>query len=499
MKTDPDSSFPSPGAASESYRFGAFELTTQPLQLLCEGQPLELAPQPARLLELLVSRAGELVSREEIRQALWGDDTHVDFERGINFSIRKIRSTLGDDPALPRFIETIPRHGYRFVASVADGVSESGEAPEPRAVPLQSQRRPRVALVVALALSAVIAGLWWNRTPSSTEGGRPDVSGDEASSLPPELAEAYRVGRRLLESEEQVDWQEAQEAFDKVIQGQADFAPAYAGKAVAAHYLQDVPTAASSSQAALELDPDQADALMVAAKVALDSSLDLALPKAHLEHLLSLDPNSASALELLYVIRVAEGLTGEAVEVSRRLLDLDPVSWRGRWALGWCLFQDRRYEESIEQVQSAKKLFPKRPANPFQLLIHAYLRVGRQEEALQEANEFVLLEEPKAAPFTSLEQWWRWSLARVPPLRDPPSQQRSQWAILHLGLGETEEALALLRDACEKRSTWDLLLLPVDPRFDPLRIHPEFQEILRCMREQDPSQEGALPASEEGR
>jgi DNA-binding winged helix-turn-helix (wHTH) protein len=78
---------------------------------------VRLQPQPAKLLVLLATRKGEVVTRGEIQRALWGEDTFVDFEHGINFCVKQIRDALGDDAEKPRYIETVPRVGYRFVAA----------------------------------------------------------------------------------------------------------------------------------------------------------------------------------------------------------------------------------------------------------------------------------------------------------------------------------------------------------------------------------------------
>jgi TolB-like protein len=75
-----------------------------------------LQAQPAHVLALLVGRAGQIISRSELQQALWGADTHVDFDQGINWCIRRIREVLGDDAREPQFVETVPRLGYRFIA-----------------------------------------------------------------------------------------------------------------------------------------------------------------------------------------------------------------------------------------------------------------------------------------------------------------------------------------------------------------------------------------------
>jgi Tol biopolymer transport system component/DNA-binding winged helix-turn-helix (wHTH) protein len=110
-------------------RFGPFALDSERGELEKDGRPVRLPPQPTQLLALLVRRAGRVVTREEIQQALWSDETFVDFDQGINFCIKRIREALGDDAETPRFVETVPRRGYRFIASVDSG-------PHPRTQPM---------------------------------------------------------------------------------------------------------------------------------------------------------------------------------------------------------------------------------------------------------------------------------------------------------------------------------------------------------------------------
>ena len=100
-------------------RFGDFDLDTVGFRLMRDGQDLHLAKQPLDLLIHLISRRGELVTREDIHAALWGSSTFVDSEHGINSTIRKVRAALGDDPAAPKYIETVPRRGYRFMCPVS--------------------------------------------------------------------------------------------------------------------------------------------------------------------------------------------------------------------------------------------------------------------------------------------------------------------------------------------------------------------------------------------
>jgi DNA-binding winged helix-turn-helix (wHTH) protein len=97
---------------------GAFELDLDAAELRRSGRLIALAGQPMRVLITLVEREGAIVTREDLRRELWGDETHVDFDAGLSTCINQIRVALGDRAASPRFIETLPRRGYRLVAPV---------------------------------------------------------------------------------------------------------------------------------------------------------------------------------------------------------------------------------------------------------------------------------------------------------------------------------------------------------------------------------------------
>ena len=99
-------------------RFGLFELDLQARQLSKNGNRIRLAQQPLQVLAILLERSGEIVTREELRQSLWNADIFVDFDHGLNKAVQKIREAIGDSAESPRFIETIPRVGYRFIAPV---------------------------------------------------------------------------------------------------------------------------------------------------------------------------------------------------------------------------------------------------------------------------------------------------------------------------------------------------------------------------------------------
>ena len=98
------------------FRFGPFEFDPDNRELRKHGLKVRLVGQPTEVLTLLLERRGELVRREEFRQLLWASDTFVEFEHGVNAAVMRLREVLGDSADQPRYVETLPRQGYRFVA-----------------------------------------------------------------------------------------------------------------------------------------------------------------------------------------------------------------------------------------------------------------------------------------------------------------------------------------------------------------------------------------------
>jgi len=158
-------------------RFGLFELDVSAGELRKENRKIKLQEQPFQVLVLLLSRPGELVAREELQQALWPGDTFVEFDQGLNTAIKKIRLALGDSADNPRFVETLPRKGYRFIAPVdrtagevsAQPVPVDGNPLGPPAIePVKRRSTAILAWVLFGAVSVAAAVLLrWHRPPSS--------------------------------------------------------------------------------------------------------------------------------------------------------------------------------------------------------------------------------------------------------------------------------------------------------------------------------------------
>jgi DNA-binding winged helix-turn-helix (wHTH) protein/TolB-like protein len=134
------------------YRFGIFEFDGDTKELRKNGRTAAIEPQPAKGLALLLSRPGDIISREQLRDAVWGKDTHVDFDRGLAYCVSQIRAALGDSGDNPRFIQTIPKQGFKFIAPVST-IGDAARAEN------RESAFSRMPIVVRASIAMLIAGL----------------------------------------------------------------------------------------------------------------------------------------------------------------------------------------------------------------------------------------------------------------------------------------------------------------------------------------------------
>jgi TolB-like protein/DNA-binding winged helix-turn-helix (wHTH) protein/Tfp pilus assembly protein PilF len=155
-----------PDSSSSIFRFGPYESRLRTRELYKHGFRLKIRPQPLRLLNLLLSRPGDVLTREELREQLWSSQTFVDFEHSLNNSVKELRAILGDSPSEPHFIQTLPKVGYRFIAPVEVAEPLYWIAPRARAgsspsVELHSAPAVReFGAAEALANAPIIVELW---------------------------------------------------------------------------------------------------------------------------------------------------------------------------------------------------------------------------------------------------------------------------------------------------------------------------------------------------
>ena len=158
---------PDLGQQQSTFRFGVFEFNPQTGELRKHGVKLKLQEQPVRILTLLLEHAGEAVTREDIQKRLWPTGTYVDFDNAINSGVRKLRDALGDSPENPRFIETLARRGYRFIAGLA---ARPGPAPAPKvrlSTVVARRRMGAIAAVMVFGLGIELA-IWLARKNHTT-------------------------------------------------------------------------------------------------------------------------------------------------------------------------------------------------------------------------------------------------------------------------------------------------------------------------------------------
>jgi DNA-binding winged helix-turn-helix (wHTH) protein len=153
-------------------RFGAFEVDAQSGELRRDGKKVKIQEQPFQVLILLLERPGEVLTREELTKRLWSDQTNVDFERGLNKAITRLREALRDSAENPRYVETLPRRGYRFIAHVTNGAHVAEVETKSIEVPLTESRTrsPRMAMLASLVAILLIVGIVasWRWTVKTT-------------------------------------------------------------------------------------------------------------------------------------------------------------------------------------------------------------------------------------------------------------------------------------------------------------------------------------------
>lgn len=468
-------------ASSDHLRFGEFELRLDSGELFRAGVPVKLQPQPARVLELLVRRSGEVVSREELRRHLWGEDVFVDFEHGLNFSIQQLRRALGDSAAAPRFIETVPKRGYRFIvpARLEETVAFLPDPP----------RRNRAWLVHAAFLILLVAAL----------AILPADPSRRTQPLSDAAREAYEEGRYLAEPENASleDMERAAAAFRRVTLLEPAFADAYTDLAIVEMQLrrspaEKFPVAEAAARKALEIDPGQTRARLMLARVYFLFHFDLARAENEVRRILEEDPDVPGAWFLLADLLTARGRHKEALDAVERASLAERKS-KGRSDLVCChyLFLAQRYGEAIRCGERILRLAPEssdhsRLARTW--IIWSAWKQGDLETAMATAQAQVTAERTFPPPHRlhTLQDYWNWDLERTAAV---PEATPANLAVFRAALGDHEAALDLLEQAVTRRDSGLLLFLGVDPRFDDLRGDPRFEKLLRRIGHRE-AQEG---------
>jgi DNA-binding winged helix-turn-helix (wHTH) protein/Tfp pilus assembly protein PilF len=526
------------GLEPRRFRFGTFDFDPDSGELRTHGTRIPLARQPADLLAILLSRPGALFTREELRQRLWPGGTFVDFDHGLNVAVTKIRVALGDSASSPKYIETIPRRGYRFVADVevppdpvertaagdgddsaavgtrqtAPGTPAVGEgtipADDPPAVtpPLTPSGHPRrlaIAVLVGVLLAAGWLGLERVRQPEAAGWSSADAH------------EAWLRGRYLLRSASEQDCRASIGYFQRAIELEPSSAAAHAGLADGYGALallglmppaEAVPRARVAARRALELDSSLADAHASLAKVALYFDWDPEAAGQRFRSALQLGRTRPEILLAYSRFLALVGRFDEAAAAAREAAAIDPLSPDAPLAVAWSEYQAGRHDQALSTLRILLQIDPSFAAAHMQI---AWNHAQKREcplalEAARRALTLVpvLCEDQLLLPTLAWVLGTCGERAEAERLRDRLDELADRrWvdptalAIAHAGLGETDEAFRLLERGLDVRSP-TVVYLRSDPIYRDLRSDPRFQEVERCAGLQAPTWQAAKSAAD---
>jgi DNA-binding winged helix-turn-helix (wHTH) protein/Flp pilus assembly protein TadD len=479
---------------AKTISFDGWTLARASGELSRDGKTLRLPQQPLRVLIELLDHAGEVVTRERLVEVLWPKGV-VDFDNSLNAVVRKLRAVLGDDSETPRFIETLPRIGYRFVGKV-DAQTVAIPDARPAAVPLAEMRRVKRRHIAALILAAVagVAALaWWSRTPKSElDPATADIAKPDAHRTTNQRAYELYLNGKFHRSRRDINGTPlAVESFNAALKEDPYFADAwaalsetYAGTGIS----QNVPIDEAMKQArnaalrAIELDPRLAAGHAALGAVFMHYDMDYTAAEKELLAARAADDGYARAWHSLGLLRGYQGRTEEAFEYVGRARELEPTA--PLYAVNYAnlLYQTRRYGEAIPYLRALIAAQP-RFDQARGILIRALVESGDVKAALEQLP----LRYASAQVFSDDGLVYARAGRRDEAVREIERLKRRasegyamsyELAILYTALGQLDDACAALRRAREDHSQ-TLGWMKLDPRMDPLRKQPCFSEVER--------------------
>lgn len=409
-------------------------------ELLRDGTRIRLQTQPLLILEELLARPGELVTREQLITRLWPKGV-VDFDTALNSAVRRLRTALGDHAETPRYIETIPRRGYRFIgrmdaspvamqedALAADTCARPTVAAPSRPAEARSSWRP--AALALLLVTVVAAALSSSRPVANPAAASPATGVGTARA-----GERYERAQFFFQRRAPGDIALARHYYQGAIEAEPGFARAWAGLA-GTYWLDTVegrsppekglPLMRDAAEKALELDPGLAVAHLRLA-IYFGQTGDQRRHSEHLRQALELEPDDPLVLGTLASENLHKGRLDEAIAMQRRAVEADPLAGVTRYNLASMLYFAGRLDEAETELREVRELNPL-PEYVNEALGRVLVLRGRFDEAVELAE----------------------------PWPDGPSRNMILAMAWH-GLGRAGESEAALRDLSESPDSMDLL------------------------------------------
>ncbi|MGD0213015.1 MAG: winged helix-turn-helix domain-containing protein [Terriglobales bacterium] len=516
---------PADVSANVVVRFGVFEADLRSGELRKCGSKVKIQELPFRALKLLLSRPNEVLSREDLRQALWPDGVYVDFDRGVISAINRVRDALGDSAENPIFIETVGRRGYRWIAPTqVEPLPEAAIRAESKHVvvdePAASTSARRLTgnwtgkwkfLFVVPALAVLLAaGHYWPRHDATNAGPSRSNSGKGNTALPPgssapglahraanrDAEEFYLKGRYYWEKRTPESLTKAVDFFTQAIVHDPNFAQAYVGLADCYNLLREYtvmpsseafPRAQAAAKRAVELDPQSSEAHASLAFVSFFGMWDVVTADREFRRAIELDPNNAAAHHWYATYLMCLRRRAESLAEIERARSLDPASKSVLADKGMLLFDAGQQQEGMALLKQMEESEPDF-ISPHRFLGEIYLLTGDYPHYLSEArSEATLVHDSSAIAIAdAAEKGYaaRGSKGLLEALLRQQQELYDHGQLSPYNLAETysvlerrQEALQYLRRAYDLHAD-GMFSIEIDRAFDKLHDEPAFRRIL---------------------
>ena len=487
------------------FRFGSFELDSTANELRKNGLRIHIEDQPSRVLSMLVSRPGDVVTREELKDALWADDTHVDFDRSLTRAVNKVRVAINDSASNPRYVETLPKRGYRFVAPVtrldepSETVSPSAPAETAAASPDRTvkPRGPAAAGVEQLAerrnylrppalwsvggiavVLALGAGTWRTQREALAKTASAEL--------------AYQRGMALLQERTLPKVKQGADELRHAVQDNPSHARAWAGLAKSAILLDPIGSDAAIEYArrAVGLDPECGECHGILGLLLFSTKWRWDEAGVHLAKAAALSPQDPRIQISLAQREAALGRITHAVEILDRAAKQFPNNLNIGAVRAQVLYYGRDYDGAIRE---SDRLSAINLSGGLEWKSNALFQMARNAEAIYALHGFLgswssaspetIANRKNSAVTRFVKAGLPGALGDLLKLTEPApaarvhSHNRARWLML---LGKRELAIKELQVALLS-GLGDVIYLKVEPVFDPIRSDPEFLRILNAI------------------
>ena len=457
-------------------------------ELMRDGVIQRLPPQPLAMLAELLDHPGEVVTRERLVQVLWPKGI-VDFDNSLNAVVRRLRAALGDDSDAPRYIETLPRIGYRFICAL--------DAPAPEATttaPRLPERRRISVWLLSAATAIVVAGLvyaFWPLRPVTSAAAQSGAFDPSVRTTSRRAYELYLDGRFNVSRRDIVGGGIAVERYQAALEEDPYFADAwaalaeaYAGQGITQRtpLVETMEKARSAALRAIELNPKLATGHSALAVIKLQYDLDMPGAERELQAAIAADAHYSRIWHTYGMLRGYQGRTDEAFEFLGRARELEPMTLLYSYSYANMLYQTRQFDRAIDYVRSLLASQP-RFDQARDVLIRSLVAKGDVKAALEQLplRHFevpTLSDQGLAYAHAGMRAEALQQIDKLERRRNEGYSTSYELAIVHAALGNRDAACTALRRVLVDRSM-TIGWMKLDPRMDPLRKQGCYTEAAR--------------------